>query len=287
VDDGHGPLAVRAEGQAGGGIEGRAVDAAPDGQGRDHPPAHGVDDGHEVVAANREEPPVLPIEGQAGRLLAGLERPAALDLEAPGVQGHDLALVLDVHVDAALVVRHRELRLAAQGNGTGHRAARRVEGGGIAAPAVEREHPARGAVVQDRVRVLTGLDLADPAQGLEVEDRRARAATVADEAAAKVAGDRDAVHARRVRDVADHRPGIGVDHHHVRAVRNEQTARGRVEGEIVPAAVAAELDRADQPVAGRCGGSRGESHRHAGRHRDRRHVEHRSLPRWGRIRCGM
>ncbi len=63
--------------------------------------------------------------------------------------------------------------------------------------------------------------------------------------------------ARRVGDVADDLVGVEIDDGDVRPVRDVQPPRRAVDREVVPAAFAADLDLADDVIAGRRGGERG------------------------------
>jgi hypothetical protein len=59
------------------------------------------------------------------------------------------------------------------------------------------------------------------------------------------------VDAGRVRDVADDLVGFEIDDRDVAGVRDVQPVRGAVDGQVVPAALAADRDLADDVVAGR------------------------------------
>ena len=53
-----------------------------------------------------------------------------------------------------------------------------------------------------------------------------------------------------VGNVADNFAFIGIHHHHVGAARNKQAPAGRIDGEIIPATLAAKLHFFNQVIAG-------------------------------------
>src|SRR5262249_57524604 len=101
---------------------------------------------------------------------------------------------------------------------------------------------------RDGIRILAGGGGAGDFQRLQVEDRDGVAAAVADEALVEIRRDRDAVHAGRVGNVADHLVGVQIDHHDVGGVRDVEPPRGAVDREIVPAAIAADRNVAQDVI---------------------------------------
>ncbi len=71
---------------------------------------------------------------------------------------------------------------------------------------------------------------------------------------AEVGGDGDAVHARRRRDLADDGVLVHVDDDDLRGVRHVEAAGGGIDGQVVPAAFAADRDFLQLPV-GTVGGT--------------------------------
>ena len=100
------------------------------------------------------------IDRQSRGLFARFERPAARDDELVCVDLRQLARVFDVHVNMSLAVAHRELRLAAEGDGAGDGIRRGVDHRRVLAGCVEREDARRRWIEEDRVRTIAGrLDL--------------------------------------------------------------------------------------------------------------------------------
>jgi hypothetical protein len=106
------------------------------------------------------------------------------------------------------------------------------------------------AFVAIAFRPLAHLHLPHFLERLQVEDRRRAGLAVAREAAVEIGRERDAVHAGGVRDVARDLARRRVDHHHVRRARDEQVRALRLGDEIVPAALAAELEGLHDVIAG-------------------------------------
>ena len=252
VDDRQrGVAAVRAEGQARLRIKTGPVHPAPDGHGRNYFPVVGINHDHQLVRARGEEPLVPPIQGDARRLFAGRERPTGKDGELAGIQFGHRAFIFKIDEDVPVLVRLRKLGLPIQGDCACNRVRLRVNRRRVVARAVEAEDTFRGGVVDDRVRVLADRNLFQHFEGFKVENRDGRSATVARVTLVQVLDQSDVVHARRVGDVADHRARVGVHDHHVRRARDEETVSLRVEGEGVPAALAAEFELLHNVIARR------------------------------------
>jgi hypothetical protein len=175
-----------------------------------------------------------------------------LDRQGLGIDRYDLAAVLDVDEDPPLEIGGGELGLAAELDGAHHLARLRVQDGGVVGAAVEGEDPGGDRVVEDGVGVLARhLNLGDRGEGLEVEEGHRGALAVADEAAAEVVGDGDAVDSREIPHVPHGLAAVGVDHGDFRGVRDVEPPRRGVDGEIVPSPLASELDLLDDAVPGR------------------------------------
>src|ERR1700679_1424758 len=97
----------------------------------------------------------------------------------------------------ALAVHLSELGLTADGDGRGdHIASLRVNGRRVAATAVEGENTLRHRLIDDRVGIRAGLDLAaDRHHRLEIENRDVVVGTIAGESPVQVVCNRDAVYA--------------------------------------------------------------------------------------------
>ena len=118
------------------------------------------------------------------------------------------------------------------------------------AAAVHGEDALADGIVDDGVGILAGLDLAADRQGLGVEDGHGVGATVADEAAAEFRRKRDAVHTGSVGNVAYHLAAGRIEHDDVGRARDVEAARAGVEGQVVPAALAAQGNFLEEVIAG-------------------------------------
>ncbi len=187
---------------------------------------------------------MFAVDGEAGRIFASGDRPG---LDHRGFfrvdAGHFMG-VFDVHEDRALPVGGGKLGLAGQRDVADHGVFHGIDGGGVLAASVKGEDPFAGFVVEDRVGILRAFqfDACGFLERLKIEDRDGVLASVAGEALAQVLRQRDTVDARRVGDVTHHRALVGIDHHHVCAARDEQPLARGIEGQIVPAAVAAQRE---------------------------------------------
>ena len=76
-------------------------------------------------------------------------------------------------------------------------------------------------------------------------------AAVAHEPAVQFRSDGNAVNAWRIGDIADDLAGVDIDDDDMGRVGNVEAARGRVDGEVVPPALAADFDFAEKVVTGR------------------------------------
>ena len=109
----------------------------------------------------------------------------------------------------------------------------------------------RHGVVADRIRVLSGRHRPIAFSVFRSKMVTLFAAAVAHEAAVQLRRDRDAVNARRIGDVADHFARVDIDDDDVGRMRDIEPARRAVDGQIVPAAFAADLDLAEEVITGR------------------------------------
>ena len=101
----------------------------------------------------------------------------------------------------------------------------------------------------DRIRILTGLRLADLGERLQIENGHAVGLAVGDKSLAEFGRDRDSVHAVELRDLADHLARFDVHHFHQSAVRSVNAVGRGIHREVVPTARAADLDLADDLVS--------------------------------------
>jgi hypothetical protein len=133
-------------------------------------PVGRVDDGHHLVAARGEQPVMQTVDGEAGRFFATGQRPLRCDGESTCIDGREAVAILQVDEHASGAVVHREFRFGIQRDGAHHLVLRGIDGGDVAAAAVEREHALRRRLVQDCVRIVaSGLDLREAGQRQQVE----------------------------------------------------------------------------------------------------------------------
>src|SRR6185312_11310756 len=128
-----------------------------------------VHDRHDFAAAAGEDAVMGGIDGDAGGVLAGGERPAVENLQRMRINVEQLALVLEHVEDVAAAVTGGKLGTAAEVNGAG-----RDPGGGIdrdrlVGVAAEGENAVGGRVIDDAVHVLGGGNLLDRLQGVDVK----------------------------------------------------------------------------------------------------------------------
>ena len=243
------------------GVPSQRVDAVAVRDRRDDLAGGGIDDDRRLAAA-RENAIGGAVVGDAGRAFARRQRPRRQDVHRFDVDHLDGVLAFVVDEDLALPVARRALRSVVLELGRTHDVAGLgVEGdGGADGAAVIGEDDAVGeVVVHDAVEAAGGnLDLLDHRQGAQVEHRHGRIAGAGDEAVVRRRGERDTVVARRVGDVAEHFAGRAVDHHHVRAARDEDAPRPGLRGQVVRAAVAADVELRDRERLRVAGARRGE-----------------------------
>jgi hypothetical protein len=170
--------------------------------------------------------------------------------EGPSHGLSEYFFVFDVQVDLALAVGGRALRLARHRDRARHGSGLGVDGGDVLRSSVEREYAAGDRVVLDRIGVFARRHLAGRLEGLQVEHRDVVAATVADEPAVQRRDDRDAVDAGRVGNIAHDFARVQIGDDHMGIVGDVQTPGAAVDGHVVPAALAADLDFAEDVISG-------------------------------------
>src|SRR5439155_17313781 len=132
------------------------------------------------------------------------------------------------------------------------------DGDEAAGVAADDQHLFAGRVVDDAVGVGVGLDLPEDFVRAGIEDGDVAGLTVGDEAAVQVGDDGDDVVALLAGDVGD---GFAVgfaEDHRVRGARDIEEFGLGIDGEVVPPAVAADVEgRGDLVRAGVGGGGVG------------------------------
>src|ERR1019366_3189073 len=204
--------------------------------------------GHHIAVAYREQAVMSGIESQARRRIATGEI-VLLD------QGHLLRVdhrylvpVFEIGVNDALAFAGGELRLGSKGDRAFDLERIGVDDGGIFGASVEGKDAVRSCVIVNGVRVLSGRDLAEGLESLQIEDGNVVAPAVADEALVQLGREGNSMHARRVGNVACNFVGIEVDHHDMGGMRHVQTACRAVDRKIIPAAVTADFYLSDDVV---------------------------------------
>ena len=162
---------VGAEGELCCRVEAIRVHTVTDGRRGQHFAGVGAHHRHHLVVAADEEAAMFRVHGHARGPFARRQWPARGHRELAGINLHDFAFVLQVVVDVTLAVRHRELRLSSQGDGSCRGSRRGVNRGGIAAVAIEREDAFRSRVVEDRIRTIARRRGPQGLKRLEVENR--------------------------------------------------------------------------------------------------------------------
>ena len=199
------------------------------------------------------ELPLQPLNSR--RFFASMARPFGL---VPGASGQRLRIFSErasnsaISLELRMLTKMCPLPSATAASGSPPKAivpATFSEAGSIDGPVVgavvEGDDALARRVVEDRVGDAAGLDLAGRLQGLEVEDRHAAIAAVAGEALAELGHDRDPVDAGRVGQLADDGLLVEVDHDDPIASRDVEPPRLGVDGEVIPAALAADGDLVD------------------------------------------
>ncbi|MBK7403860.1 MAG: hypothetical protein IPJ41_04295 [Phycisphaerales bacterium] len=171
-----------------------------------------------------------------------------LDLQRLGVDAHNLARVFEIDEQSPRTVHGGQLRPAADRDGSDNRQIVRVDDRRVLAAAVEAEDPHCGRVVGYRVRIVTGLDGAQPPEALQIKHSHAGSSSVACEARVEVRRECDAVNTRSVRDIADNLCALGAHHHDVRTPRHIQAPGIRIHRQQVPAAVTTDVKAPDHVV---------------------------------------
>ena len=126
------------------------------------------------------------------------------------------------------------------------------------AATIKSQNPFRHLVIGDEVRILAarGHDLGERLERLQIEHAQRVVTPVTGIALAKVAGQRHAMNARRIRYFRKHDTFIGVHHLHTGAARDEQAVGGCVIGQVIPTAFAADIEFLFERVFSRRGISR-------------------------------
>src|SRR5205823_8610978 len=126
--------------------------------------------------------------------------------------------------DFAFLVADREFGFAVEFDRARDSALLGVDCGGIVAAAIESKHALAGAIIKNGVGILSGFDLVQRLQCVQIENANGPFTAITDESPAKFLGEGDAMHAGCIWDVSDGLAGIGVDNHDVCGARDEEMA---------------------------------------------------------------
>src|SRR5262249_55340028 len=148
-----------------------AVAVIADVQRGHHLPGGDVDRNQLPIPAARKENPVLQVEREACRLLPRSQGMGPHQFVFRDVDRRDQALVLEIHVDQPLLpMLDRRLWLPIDRyRGLDLQCGRVDAGDGLRAP-VEGPDLLGGDYIQERIRILSGLDLLGDLERLQVED---------------------------------------------------------------------------------------------------------------------
>src|SRR5208337_4058766 len=173
------------------------------------------------------------------------------ELDGLRVNFHEFRSVFNVHKDSPCAIRRGKFGAARESQSTGNGAIGGVDGGGVVAPAVQREDALAHVVVNDGIGILSCVHRAQHFQRFQVKNGDRVRAAVAGEPFAEVGRDRYAVDSLGVRNFADGSKRIRVQHDDFGTVRNVNTAGGAIHGDVVPEPVAGYGNAFDDAVAGR------------------------------------
>ena len=187
------------------------------------------------------------VEIEPGRVRARGDRPAGNDGVRLGVDDGDLGLVLDVYEHPA-GVRHGKLGLAPKRDGGDWLAGAGGQHGGAGAATVEGVDLLPRGLEEDGIGIGAGGHLAHGSQRRALDDADPVLAAVARERTAEFRRDGDAMDARRIGDFADDAVGLGVDNDDLGRMADVEPVLRRIDGEVVPAAVAADGDFMEETV---------------------------------------
>ena len=230
-----------------GGAPTGGVRAVADGGVGEELTGRGVDDGHLLAVADREEAMAGGVEGKAGGGIAA-GGPGAEDSFGAGVDADDFALVFEVVENCALAIGDSKLRLAGEGDGGDDSVRDGVDDGDRLGAAVEGPDGLRGGLEDDAIGVGSGGDGGDDGEGRPVEGDDCVAAAIGDVAELAGGVERNAVDAVEAGDGANRFTGGGVDDVDLRAVGEVEAMRAGIGDEIVPSAFAADFPVVDDVV---------------------------------------
>jgi hypothetical protein len=142
-------------------------------------------------------------DGKAGGFLAGEKRPGFLYLQSLRIKLNNLALVLNVCIDIAFPIAHRELRLAIKSNSAGDLSGGGVYRGHVIAAAIECKYSLAVRVVQNTVGIFARCYPLQNGIRLQIENDNHVVAAIADVASVEIIGHRDAMYALHPRDFRD------------------------------------------------------------------------------------
>ena len=154
-------------------VERAAVRAGADRNICDHFAAFRVEHHHHLVVTGREQTMMRRVERNAGRFFPRRERPIRDHFMLRAVDHRDCAFIFDVHVDApGIFIGHCEFRISGKRNCRDNFCISRSDHSHGIAGVIENVKLFAFRFVNDRVRVLSGVDLRNGFQRRKIDNAR-------------------------------------------------------------------------------------------------------------------
>src|SRR5262249_22105091 len=150
-----------------------------------------------------------------------------------GINPDDFIRVFEIVVDHSLAVGHGLFGSTTKRNRRNYGPFRRVDHRRTFGPAVEDKDVFRHGIVDDRIRVLVGLDLTGLLESLEIENDDLARIAISDKPAPEIVEYNDAVAPFQIRNGADDGPVVGIEHFDLGTMREIDTARRGVKRNVV------------------------------------------------------
>ena len=135
-------------------------------------------DGDHLFFAGGKQPARLSVDREAARTVARSDRPGRDDRHVLCVDSRDRILVFQIHKDLSITVAHAKFRFAAECDSAGDLSGRSVDHRSVVRSGVKGEYPIRRFVVNDRVGIFAGRDVAADREVFKAEHRHRIVASV-------------------------------------------------------------------------------------------------------------